>query len=152
VESELLKVAAAVGFRTATKPRSRIAGCSANSPAVIVVDPQGKVHKCVGSLGDQALAVGALTEQGLHITNPTINSAWLNWSLGERCRSCNVLPLCMGGCSMQDVLGVDNRYGSILQVAGDERCTPWRNNMGMLLATYVDKLLQHDLRRRDSEK
>ncbi|MCK9345054.1 MAG: SPASM domain-containing protein [Candidatus Pacebacteria bacterium] len=87
----------------ARKLTPKSAACSASAHRMIVIGPDGSISRCWHS-------VGAVTEQSGHISEgykplpssaSNIDKQWADYSPfeNERCKSCNVLPLCMGGCA-----------------------------------------------------
>jgi uncharacterized protein len=105
VEESLLREATEAGFqlggRVLTEPVTTF--CGANSSNYYVVDSKANLLKCYHDLGDaERKGVGHLGGEGeVIITNTQNLVKWMGWDPFEieECRTCTVLPLCMGGCS-----------------------------------------------------
>ncbi|MFY9824037.1 MAG: radical SAM protein [Thermoanaerobaculia bacterium] len=105
VEEGLLRDASEAGFqlggRVLTEPVNTF--CGANSSNYYVVDSKANLLKCYHDLGNaERNGVGHLGSEGEEIiTNPQNLVKWMGWDPFEieECRTCKVLPLCMGGCS-----------------------------------------------------
>lgn len=115
-EARLVRLAMSEGFhlggRILTRPVSTF--CGANSSNYYVIDSKANLLKCYHDLGNaDTRGVGKIGEQGEEIiTNQANLIKWMGWDPFEfkECRSCKVLPLCMGGCShkiMNSDLDVD---------------------------------------------
>jgi len=78
-------------------PLTSMGGCGAMRPDFFVVDPDGYLHKCLNSVGDQKEAIGHVSRP-LEFTPDLVT--WLTWDplKDEECSQCNLLPLCNGGC------------------------------------------------------
>ncbi|HEX3553594.1 MAG TPA: radical SAM protein [Thermoanaerobaculia bacterium] len=105
VEERLIREATESGFllggRVLTEPVSTF--CGANSSNYYVVDSKANLLKCYHDLGSaECKGVGRIGDKGeAIITNPQNLVKWMGWDPFEieECRTCKVLPLCMGGCS-----------------------------------------------------
>ncbi len=76
--------------------------CHAEYPSRFIIDTQGNLYKC-GELFTPEEAIGKIGDEGELILDQNkskqfVNKNPLNFS---ECRSCNILPICMGGCSMK---------------------------------------------------
>jgi uncharacterized protein len=104
-EAALLRLAMARGFqiggRVLSKPVQTF--CGANSINYYVVDSKVNLLKCYHDFGAaDEHGIGRIGEDGNEVvTNPYNLMKWLGWDPFsiEECRSCKVLPMCMGGCS-----------------------------------------------------
>lgn len=105
IQLSLTTKALELGFNTNAYPTLNLSNCSAISNHGVVVEPQGKVHKCWEMVGYDAFKVGMMTADGLTITNPQLEKTWLTWTPFKDpvCRKCDVLPMCMGGCAQRDI-------------------------------------------------
>lgn len=103
---KLLEAAMARGLGTSqTNLHPTTVPCGAVVQNNFVVNPDGTVCKCWHEVGHADLAIGFLNDEGLLvITKPEHNREWLEKSplLEEKCRKCEILPLCMGGCPWED--------------------------------------------------
>lgn len=75
--------------------------CNSNS---LVITPDGKLYKCWGSVPLDNCPVGRL-HNGDFIFNHNLQT-WTSFDpfQDENCSSCNVLPLCLGGCLFNKVI------------------------------------------------
>lgn len=75
--------------------------CGADNINSFVIDPNGYVYKCWNDIGIEKLAFGnILHEDKIHIGQYMNNINYLTWSPFEyeKCITCSILPICMGGC------------------------------------------------------
>lgn len=95
------RLADKLGFRTIggyTIPgTSFCAGYQLNS---LDIDPYGDVYRCVKCIGKRNLRYGSLNANGRILVREGLQKQWDSWSpfLDDDCRTCQALPLCMGGC------------------------------------------------------
>jgi len=78
------------------QPKSHF--CAATSGGMTVIAPNGDISQCWETVGVEEQVIGnVLDETRLEIGN----NKWFKYSVVDRpeCRSCRVLPLCMGGCA-----------------------------------------------------
>ena len=75
--------------------------CGATLGNMHVIDPAGYVSRCWHSAGIASEAMGNIHEMNNPIDSSDIAQRWREFSpfAYPACKSCNVLPLCMGGCS-----------------------------------------------------
>ena len=75
--------------------------CGATLGNMHVIDPAGYVSRCWHSAGSQSEAMGNIHEMNHSIDSSDIAQRWQEFSpfAYPACKNCNVLPLCMGGCS-----------------------------------------------------
>ena len=105
LEPELIRYAMNLGFRRSTNPLKRQLGsyCGANSNNHFVIDSKAQLQKCYDDLGHaQTHGIGYIDESGEEVVDKQANLLnWISWDPFEfeECRSCKVLPMCMGGCS-----------------------------------------------------
>jgi len=77
-------------------PRATRVFCGAQSDMTWVIAPNGDLHKCWDTIADETQAVGSVISG----VDDTRASYWLNWGAElEKCQSCRLAPLCMGGCA-----------------------------------------------------
>lgn len=103
-ELEIYREAARYGLPLARYP-SRLSGafCTADRKNGYVIAPTGLIFKCwheVTLHPDQA--IGSLLD-GQEPFQKTNEDRWLGWNALEKsgCRSCDVSPLCHGGCPLE---------------------------------------------------
>lgn len=75
--------------------------CSATSGQMFVIDPKGYISRCWHSAGSPSEAMGNVHEVSSSIETSDVAKRWkifLPFTYNA-CKTCKVLPLCMGGCS-----------------------------------------------------
>jgi uncharacterized protein len=115
VERRFEATAAALGFATPGLPGPVGAPCTAVRRNELVVGSRGELYKCPQTVGDPREVIGNLS------TWPDTGNRLTKWLThdpfdDEECRSCPVLPTCMGGCAHYDM-------GAL---PGDARCDTFR--------------------------
>jgi uncharacterized protein len=75
--------------------------CGATLGNMHVIDPAGYVSRCWHSAGSPSEAMGNIHDMNIFIDSLNIAQRWQDFSpfAYPACENCNVLPLCMGGCS-----------------------------------------------------
>lgn len=75
--------------------------CGATLGNMHVIDPAGYVSRCWHSAGIPSEAMGNIHDMNNSIDSSDIAQHWQEFSpfAYPACKNCNVLPLCMGGCS-----------------------------------------------------
>lgn len=97
----LYKLALKMGFKVginkdnAFAPYGMCMFASANSFAI---DPGGNIYKCVGSIGDNRFTIGNIFEGENYLKEISQTMTAFEFRNKEKCRDCNFLPICMGGC------------------------------------------------------
>jgi uncharacterized protein len=105
IEAGLMKEALARGFTIGGRNLAQPIGefCGANSNNYFVIDSNAHLLKCYHDLGSaDTEEIGYIDEYGKEVITSSDNLIkWLSWDPFEidECRTCKVLPLCMGGCS-----------------------------------------------------
>ncbi|MBO7214260.1 MAG: radical SAM protein [Clostridia bacterium] len=105
--------------------RFRPLPCSAYSPYFYVVDAQGKLLKCEHYISDDSYA-GIVGDLKNGITNQKNLDFWLDREYPyDKCKTCDVLPICQGGCRFESLGGLENGA-----------CLPYRDCLDDLLFEY----------------
>jgi uncharacterized protein len=75
--------------------------CSATSGQMFVIDPAGYISRCWHSAGSPSEAMGNVHNSLNSVESSEVARRWHSFSplAYEACKTCKVLPLCMGGCS-----------------------------------------------------
>lgn len=135
LEPLLVRKAIACGFTMSGYLMHKSVGqfCGANSHNYFVVDSNGSLLKCYHDFGSaDTRGIGHIGEDGKEVITSQDNLVkWLVWDPFdiEECRTCRVLPLCMGGCSHKIM-------NSGMNV--DKGCLTLRMNVEEIVKLYDD--------------
>ncbi|SLM85991.1 radical SAM/SPASM domain-containing protein [Vagococcus fluvialis] len=127
------------GFIVGDDINPNISVCGAISENAIVIEPDGTLQKCWNVVGDKGESVGNILHSPENLDNNSkemINlSKWYAWSAYEddKCKSCPVLPQCMGGCPYYTV----NK--NIIFEEQEYRCSPNKYNIENKLVRLTGK-------------
>jgi uncharacterized protein len=100
-DEPLLRLAIDLGYSLKLTSFAPQAGyCEADYLGNFVVDPDGNLHKCTVAF-DEDHRVGRLEAGGEVTLDEALLSRWMVRPRHEsrRCRTCRMLPTCVGGCS-----------------------------------------------------
>jgi len=131
IEVDLARHAVELGFKTRFCMQGPwLTQCQAVSTHSVVVEPDGSLQRCWIEVGEDDKRVG-------HISMPVeLNSSnnirWMRFdpTRNDPCRSCEVLPLCFGGCPHRHVDGAHEAF----------TCNEIRSNVKeMVLLEYLAK-------------
>ena len=99
--------------------------CSADTSNSYVIDPEGFIYKCWQNIGNKEMSVDNLSDNSDDKnTQLFYNYMCYNATEDDNCKKCKMLPICMGGCPYNRIIGA-------------ERCTP--------LKYCLDKVLLRNL-------
>jgi len=121
MQFKFYKTLYASGFLPLVYPQPVTIPCNAVSPNFFVIDPNGKIQKCWETIGIENEAVG-------DIRNPNLLSPnlvkWLNYSPFniQKCKGCDVLPICMGSCPYHQI----QRVSWLRQ---SDNCNRWKYSL-----------------------
>jgi len=106
-----------------------------------VVGPEGELYKCWSDVGKPAMVIG-----NIHADDPVTNAALrAQYCSGTdaysdaECRSCDVLPICGGGCANLRLRA--KHFGE----AGLEYCSPYREHLIPCLEAYYDSFRTREI-------
>ncbi len=79
-------------------PERRLFGCFNECQNGFTITPSAQIFKCISDIEDK-VPFGRIDNNGNIVYNKN-DSFWTKYNLLERndCKSCNYLPICMGGC------------------------------------------------------
>lgn len=77
------------------KPKQLSISCPSLGINTYVIDPEGYIYKCWNDVGIKEENIGDVFND---VTLNKKNIEWLTFDLSEECKSCNILPICQGGC------------------------------------------------------
>jgi uncharacterized protein len=69
--------------------------CGIAGKNLIVIDPEGNLYKCWDTVGVKQHIVGDIFT-GLY--NNAVMDIWNSYKIPDKCKECNYLPICLGGC------------------------------------------------------
>jgi len=101
--------------------------CGADSAFSFVVSPAGDLFKCWEEISsDRDNSVGNIFTSELEPYQKKNLNMYLSWDPFEKseCLSCNILPLCMGGCPHYGIKNGTKERGD---------CLPWKYNLKEML-------------------
>jgi len=100
--------------------------CGSSSPFWWTIARNGDLHKCWDTVNEPSAAVGNVEDLG-----PTgaCDTWWTKWSpfQHDKCRSCPVMPLCMGGCAR-----------NALMQNGVPQCEQWKTGLNDTIKVWVE--------------
>lgn len=67
------------------------------------VDYKGNIYQCQHLLCNEQYKIGSIFENGIAINQNVLQ--WYDGKLPEKCKTCDVIPLCQGGCVTKRKLG-----------------------------------------------
>jgi uncharacterized protein len=100
LDTQLTFLASERGYASPNLPNPRTNVCLADRAGDFVVVPSGLVFNCWNDVTDARRAVFDLKTMSRSAAMADELSKWTKWEpfAFEECRSCHVLPLCLGGC------------------------------------------------------
>ncbi len=129
LEVKLTKKGIEKGFNLKKYPKAKFSYCDADMVNSFVVGPDGFLYKCWSDPGNAAEAVGHISDPVKYAEKKKNVFKWLAWDVFERekCRACDVLPICMGGCPYVGLRMASQTEGA---------CDAWRHNLLDMLKLY----------------
>lgn len=121
VEWQLMVYAHRLGLMSYSFPHAApLGGCLRRGD--IVIGTQGETYKCLDTVGDKKWISGHITRP-FDVTIGEWQQVWNAWnpSKSDRCRRCQLQPLCNGGCP-HNSLFMDKRHGT------ESACPDWKPN------------------------
>ena len=110
-------------------PRLRFNYCCFDYVNSYVVDVEGNLYKCWNHVGNLNMRCGNVRDKENIISGQYLRCVQWNPLTFDRCRSCNVLPICMGGCPDS---AMKNRNTPV--------CDTIRYNLDKIIELYYMKL------------
>ncbi len=91
------------------RPPSYSSNCGATHVGNYIIDPNGNLYNCWSVVGVPKFMVGNVIEG---ITNNALYVKWIMYEHNNRCKECNLLPLCNTGCPHRNIFGNNNECES----------------------------------------
>ena len=110
-------------------PTNMFSECTIRNPNILVVAPNGKLTKCLETVGDPSYEFGELTKDGIRLTNEAVLNRYLYGAdpmEDEECKACSLLPICFGGCPHKRL---ENKYNN----ATFNVCSSFKGNLSSYL-------------------
>jgi uncharacterized protein len=124
VEIEFYRLLLDEGFRIQKLPSPSALYCMAQHINGFLVDPEGNLYRCWNHVGDAGKSMGNVKDP-IDLQHPNFTRLfYFDPFDDERCKNCDILPLCMGGCPAQR---------ADRGLAGDRICQSWRHNLTPML-------------------
>jgi uncharacterized protein len=124
IEADFTALLLEEGYDVHKIPTPFPAICVAQQLTSHVIDPDGDMYRCFNYVGDKTKSVGNVREP-LNVQNPEFVRLFKFVPFeNEHCRSCDVLPLCMGGCPARR---------ADFDPAHEEMCESWKYNLTSML-------------------
>lgn len=77
--------------------------CTGITKNMINISPEGDLYKCKVIVGDKKNSIGSIynIDEGINVST----LKWLSWDpfKSSECLECKILPMCMGGCPLNEV-------------------------------------------------
>jgi uncharacterized protein len=102
-EIEYYKLLLDRGFFIQKLPQPIVTFCLAQIKQSFLIDPEGEMYRCFNYSGDKAKSMGNIAQE-VNYAHPEFTRLFsFDPFEEEACRSCDVLPICMGGCPSRRV-------------------------------------------------
>ena len=124
VETEFYTMLLDRGFRVDKLPSPTTAACMAQLINAYVIDHDGDLYRCFNYVGNKDKSCGNMSQEINYLHPEFLRLFNFDPFENERCRECNVLPLCQGGCPSR-------RFDR--NISDDEQCESWRFNLMPML-------------------
>ena len=124
VETEYYTLLSERGFRVEKLPSPSPAACMAQLINAFVVDPDGDLYRCWNYVGDKSHVCGNIARDIDYKNAEFLHLFTFDPYANAKCRDCNILPLCQGGCPSRRV----DR-----DTTAEQQCESWRYNLEPML-------------------
>jgi uncharacterized protein len=124
IETDFYRLLLENGFTITSLPQPMATVCFSQLISSHLIDPEGYIYKCYNYVGDLPRAMGNIKEN-INYSHPNFTRLF-NFDAfeDEECRSCSILPICMGGCPARRADG---------GLKSGEACETWKHNLGPML-------------------
>jgi len=124
VETDYYTLLSERGFRLEKLPSPCPTACMAQLINAFVVDPDGDLYRCWNYVGNKSHVCGNVARDVDHKHAEFLRLFTFDPYADAKCRDCNILPLCQGGCPSRRV----DR-----DMTADQQCESWRYNLEPML-------------------
>lgn len=108
--------------------------CMHKTMSSYAIDAEGYLYKCLEHLGAPEEAVGSLAEGRLSISKLAEKMLGNDFLRSEDCLSCNILPLCGGGCPVDRC--------KVAKGLAKDSCSIYKSRFADLLPHYYNRKYQ----------
>lgn len=112
------------GFFAEKLPSPNTLFCMAHRVNSFLIDPGGYLYRCLNHVGDVERSMGNVQNEINYQNANFMNLFEADPFASESCRSCTILPICMGGCPAQHV---DRGF------TDEQLCNSWKHNLMPML-------------------
>lgn len=115
-------------------PSLKANACTADDANSYVIAPDGKAYKCWSDIGIEEYVVQDLLKDDTGLFGKRYwEYIMYDPTHDERCKTCKVLPLCMGGCPYKRVM------------KNQERCNEYKHSLDEYLQKIAEKIYKDSL-------
>ncbi len=112
------------GFHVQKLPSPISVYCMAQGIGAHLIDPDGDLYRCYNHVGIKEKSCGNIADD-FDFQHPIFREYFdFDPFTDESCRTCEILPICMGGCPSRRI----DRG-----LKGEERCETWKHNLDSML-------------------
>lgn len=115
--------------KMAVYPKLRLNYCCTDYLTSYVIDFEGNIYKCWNDVGNVKNRCGHVDDEKNEFSNGNIKWVSHNPLYYEKCASCNILPICMGGCPYK-----------VIEKGQEPVCDSIKYNLELVLQYYYQKL------------
>jgi len=124
VEVEYFRLLLERGFRIDKLPKPIITFCVAQQVNGFVMDHEGNLYRCFNVIGDLSRSMGNIRNE-IDYNHPNFTEMFeFDPFENSQCPSCNILPICLGGCPARRMLR---------NLSEEEMCESWKHNLPEML-------------------
>ncbi len=124
IETEFFKLIFDKGFVVEKLPSPTSNYCVAQSISGFVMDHEGNLYRCFNHIGDPEHAMGNIRNNISYYNENFFKLFRFDPFTKEQCRSCGILPICMGGCPSRRVEQ---------DISDEDVCSSWKHNLPQML-------------------
>lgn len=109
--------------------------CCAEVLNSLVIDSEGYIYKCWNQVGNSSDSIGNITSNDFDFVNYK-HGYWLerNPVNNTKCKTCNLLPVCMGGCPYNDLV-----------LGQKDNCDSIKFNVRETMLNYYNNFIEHKI-------
>lgn len=135
----IIKHYCSAGIEHTFLPIRRTQTCITNNMYCYLIDPVGDMYKCWISMQNKKYKIGNVAINSSF--NSIMNARYLcgsDYIFSSKCRECDVMPICEGGCPMV-------RYFNKYEKHGEDMCITFKRESLRLLELYYEQQLSSQL-------